>query len=269
MFDGDGTSDRALVRLLELLLQDCGPDVLFSLDWINPAFTPAVSRRVPDRLERTTKLYPKASAVFLHRDAERDSMESRCDEVKRGVNKSYRRSPSGSNLNRPFGLHPVRGARRPNNTPKGPWDPFDSGRKTRWTTTPRSASSRLNLNTRQNGRAWKIRWLVTESAKMSVKVHRVMQDTKNSHAIFGRVVGVENDMPCIPARPFQLMAEYAGTDSPARTPDRRVFCDAAVCLFDQVEVLPVLPFSPALQRVAQNLYNVRLRLFSYEERCHP
>ena len=94
VFDGDGPSDRALKRLLELLIHDCAPELLFDLEWVNPTFTPARSLRVADRVSRTVKLYPSADVILLHRDAEREPLDVRTAEIEAGVKELRERGMS-------------------------------------------------------------------------------------------------------------------------------------------------------------------------------
>lgn len=91
VLDTDGTSDRALRRLMVRLIEECAPALVFDLEWVDPTRTRAKTRQVADRLERTLKLFPRADAVFLHRDAEHESPSARTHEVMDGADELRRR----------------------------------------------------------------------------------------------------------------------------------------------------------------------------------
>lgn len=85
VLDTDGTSDRSLLRIVIRLVEECAPTIVFDFERVDPTRTPARTRQVADRLERTLKLYPHAEAIFLHRDAEHEPPTTRVREVAAGV----------------------------------------------------------------------------------------------------------------------------------------------------------------------------------------
>jgi hypothetical protein len=92
VLDADGSSDRALVPLLDLLVRGCAPDLLFDIQWVDPTRLKAKSRAVVDRLERTLRLFPATQAVFLHRDSEKATLEERTTEIADAWDRLQRRS---------------------------------------------------------------------------------------------------------------------------------------------------------------------------------
>ncbi len=77
---GDGTSDRALMPLLRLLLVGSGTPLPLSETWADPQWLPASARGLTARLQRALDLYPY-DLLFVHRDAEGQDPQMRYEEV--------------------------------------------------------------------------------------------------------------------------------------------------------------------------------------------
>ena len=82
---GDGSSDRALIPILTWLLRQYCEVIL-------PTFAdlrnlPQPPRKLPERIQQSIKLYP-CDLLFVHRDAEREPLDRRTEEIRRAVEES-------------------------------------------------------------------------------------------------------------------------------------------------------------------------------------
>ena len=76
----DGSSDRALLPILTWLLRQHLPDFALNGTWADFRHVTIPSRKLEDRLERVWKLFP-CELLFIHRDAERETVEKRRQEI--------------------------------------------------------------------------------------------------------------------------------------------------------------------------------------------
>ena len=76
----DGSSDRALIPILTWLLQQHLLDCALQNEWADLARLPNPPQDFPDRIRQTLELYP-CDLLFVHRDAESESRETRRDEI--------------------------------------------------------------------------------------------------------------------------------------------------------------------------------------------
>ncbi len=83
-FLSDGSSDRAIMPLLRRLLEEHCQDVSLRGEWADLARLPRPPVELKDRIATTLSLYP-CELLFVHRDAEAQSIEKREREVAEAV----------------------------------------------------------------------------------------------------------------------------------------------------------------------------------------
>lgn len=84
---GDGSSDRALIPILTWLLrQSCG-EIPILPRFADLRDLPQPPRILPERIQQSVELYP-CDLLFVHRDAERDSVSKRAEEIRQAVEES-------------------------------------------------------------------------------------------------------------------------------------------------------------------------------------
>jgi hypothetical protein len=76
----DGTSDRALMPILDWLIEQMRNDWIFEANWADLRRLPRRPEGLVERLVAADELYP-CEILFVHRDAERDPHEFRLNEV--------------------------------------------------------------------------------------------------------------------------------------------------------------------------------------------
>ncbi len=76
----DGSSDRALIPLLELLLAEHLTEAALEAEWADLGRLPNPPKGLPDRMEMSLRLYP-CDLLFVHRDAEGKPVEDRRREI--------------------------------------------------------------------------------------------------------------------------------------------------------------------------------------------
>lgn len=76
----DGSSDQALLPILDWLLRRNGVSYAIEGKWADLRYARLASRRLEDRIERALDLYP-CDLLFIHRDAEKESYEARRSEI--------------------------------------------------------------------------------------------------------------------------------------------------------------------------------------------
>ncbi|HSK81416.1 MAG TPA: hypothetical protein VLQ45_33490 [Thermoanaerobaculia bacterium] len=76
----DGSSDQALLPILDWLLRRNGVSCAIEGKWADLRYARLASRRLEDRIERALDLYP-CDLLFIHRDAEKESYEARKSEI--------------------------------------------------------------------------------------------------------------------------------------------------------------------------------------------
>ncbi|MCC6159531.1 MAG: hypothetical protein IT350_15885 [Deltaproteobacteria bacterium] len=79
----DGTSDRALIRILEWLLRECGIGNS-RVERFDPSLLPDPPKALTDKIHLAVDLY-ECDILFVHRDAEARPIEERLDEIRRAV----------------------------------------------------------------------------------------------------------------------------------------------------------------------------------------
>jgi Domain of unknown function (DUF4276) len=78
----DGTSDKALIPIISWLIRDLLPDVSVQSQYADFGLLrkPPPLSALDQRMEKAVSLYP-CDILFVHRDAEKDSFESRKNEI--------------------------------------------------------------------------------------------------------------------------------------------------------------------------------------------
>lgn len=76
----DGSSDRALIPLLSWVLRSQGVACAIQAEWADLRRLRRPPADLRERIERSLDLYP-CDLLFIHRDAEADSHEARCQEI--------------------------------------------------------------------------------------------------------------------------------------------------------------------------------------------
>ena len=80
---GDGTSDRALMPVLNWLLSDIAGTIPLDPQWANLGPLSRPEKGLTHRMSLALQYYP-CHILFVHRDAERpDAMDERIDEIGR------------------------------------------------------------------------------------------------------------------------------------------------------------------------------------------
>jgi hypothetical protein len=80
----DGSSDRALVPLLTWLLREHGVERAIQAEWADLLRLPRKPHGLAERIIYSVDLYP-CDLLFLHRDAERESLQTRRNEILRAI----------------------------------------------------------------------------------------------------------------------------------------------------------------------------------------
>ena len=85
----DGSSDRALVPVLTWLLRQYWGHVPIQPEFSDLRRLRNPPRSLPQRIDRSIELYP-CDLLFVHRDAERESVEKRREEIREALERSER-----------------------------------------------------------------------------------------------------------------------------------------------------------------------------------
>lgn len=80
----DGTSDRVLIHPIAWLLRQKAPDHPFQGDWADLSKLPKRPRLLSERIQTAIDLFP-CEILFIHRDAEGQSVSQRCAEIRQAV----------------------------------------------------------------------------------------------------------------------------------------------------------------------------------------
>ncbi|MEW6664572.1 MAG: DUF4276 family protein [Thermodesulfobacteriota bacterium] len=80
----DGPSDRALIPLLTWVLREKGEITRVQAEWADLGRLPRPPKRLRDRILLAIDLFP-CDLLFIHRDAERQETESRCEEIRTAI----------------------------------------------------------------------------------------------------------------------------------------------------------------------------------------
>lgn len=86
---GDGSSDRALIPILTWLLRRHWDDVPIQAEFSDLRRLPNPPRGLSRRIDKSIELYP-CDLLFVHRDAEGESVERRLEEIRESLERSER-----------------------------------------------------------------------------------------------------------------------------------------------------------------------------------
>ena len=86
---GDGSSDRALIPILTWLLRQHWDDVPIQPEFSDLRRLPNPPRKLSQRIDKSIELYP-CDLLFVHRDAESESVEKRREEISVSLERSER-----------------------------------------------------------------------------------------------------------------------------------------------------------------------------------
>lgn len=76
----DGTSDKALLPIIEWTLQQHFPDLVVQRQWADLSRLPKPPKTLTERIEKAIELYP-CDYLFVHRNAEKQSLVERQCEI--------------------------------------------------------------------------------------------------------------------------------------------------------------------------------------------
>lgn len=80
----EGTSDKALIPILNWLLKDRLPEYAIQSEWADLGRLPKPPKSFSERIERSIELYP-CDLLFVHRDADNQGREQRVNEIKKAA----------------------------------------------------------------------------------------------------------------------------------------------------------------------------------------
>lgn len=80
----DGSSDRVLMPILDWLLWQHCPEHSVESGWADLGRLPHPPKSLPDKIRATLDLYP-CELLFIHRDAEKETYETRHAEISRAL----------------------------------------------------------------------------------------------------------------------------------------------------------------------------------------
>jgi hypothetical protein len=82
----DGTSDKALIDILNWLLQECGIDYAIQPEWADLSRLSVKPKSLSERIINSLELYP-CDLLFVHRDAEKEDRQNRVDEIQEAIDR--------------------------------------------------------------------------------------------------------------------------------------------------------------------------------------
>lgn len=88
----DGSSDSSLLPILSWLLKDCGVPGPVDPQWYDPRSFPNPPSSLSRRIDKAVQLY-ECDLLFVHRDAERGSIDERKQEIQEAVTQSGKPVP--------------------------------------------------------------------------------------------------------------------------------------------------------------------------------
>lgn len=89
---GEGSSDRALIPILRWLLrQHCG-ELLIESEFADLRRLPRPPSELSRRIRQSVELYP-CDLLFVHRDAEREAIDKRVEEIRNALRRSELTAP--------------------------------------------------------------------------------------------------------------------------------------------------------------------------------
>ncbi len=80
----DGSSDRALIRILEWLVKQIRPSLEFRIVWADLRAHPTPPQKLRERIELAFREFP-CDILFIHRDAETKSLAARIHGIERAL----------------------------------------------------------------------------------------------------------------------------------------------------------------------------------------
>lgn len=80
----DGTSDRALIPIINWLLIEQGINIPIQADWAKLGLFKKPPKSLEERIIITLELYP-SDILFIHRDAEKEPRQNRINEIKKAL----------------------------------------------------------------------------------------------------------------------------------------------------------------------------------------
>ncbi|RPI78079.1 MAG: DUF4276 family protein [Desulfobacteraceae bacterium] len=80
----DGSSDRALLPIIEWALKKECPNLSVRKEWADLRRLPYPPQKLWDRIIKTIEYYP-CDILFIHRDAEKESLGTRLEEIKNAL----------------------------------------------------------------------------------------------------------------------------------------------------------------------------------------
>ena len=86
---GDGSSDRALIPILTWLLRQHWDAVPIQSEFSDLRWLPNPPKGLSQRIDKSIELYP-CDLLFVHRDAEGESVEKRREEIRESLERSER-----------------------------------------------------------------------------------------------------------------------------------------------------------------------------------
>ena len=89
---GDGSSDRALMPVLRWLLRQHCQAMPFDAEFADLRNLPQPPRLLSERIAKCVELYP-CDLLFVHRDAERSSLDDRVSEIREALARSDLENP--------------------------------------------------------------------------------------------------------------------------------------------------------------------------------
>lgn len=81
----EGTSDEALMPILNWLLEQCGVRIAIQSQWADLARLPHPPRDLSGKIKKSLEVYP-CNILFIHRDADNGSRAERVQEIQEAVN---------------------------------------------------------------------------------------------------------------------------------------------------------------------------------------
>ena len=84
----DGSSDRALIPIINWCLRENSDDIVIKPQWADLGRFSRQNRRLSDRIRIAIDFYP-ADLIIIHRDAERDSVDIRQREIESAVRQIF------------------------------------------------------------------------------------------------------------------------------------------------------------------------------------
>lgn len=77
---GDGTSDKALLPIIDWTIRQYQPDLLLRSQWADFSYLPSPPKNLTERIIKAIELYP-CHFLVIHRDAEKQSPDYRHQEI--------------------------------------------------------------------------------------------------------------------------------------------------------------------------------------------